>query len=67
MPEGTLRAILKQAGVESEVFLQKKPWVFQNALGVPHPCQFKAAMREDSLAGWRQTPVHEQPFAAAQP
>ena len=24
MPEGTLRAILKQAGVEVEVFLQKK-------------------------------------------
>ena len=24
MPEGTLRAILKQAGVEAEVFLRKK-------------------------------------------
>ena len=24
MPEGTLRAILKQAGVEAESFLQKK-------------------------------------------
>jgi hypothetical protein len=24
MPEGTLRAILKQAGVEQEVFLRKK-------------------------------------------
>ena len=24
MPEGTLRAILKQAGVDAEVFLQKK-------------------------------------------
>jgi hypothetical protein len=24
MPEGTLRAILKQAGIEPEVFLQKK-------------------------------------------
>lgn len=24
MPEGTLRAILRQAGVEAEVFLQKK-------------------------------------------